>query len=91
MRIVQALLKQSITDGCRAARPARKFPITQYHRQFLCYLKCDSWTPAAKLPDMPRTSAALLRDGLIEVSITAKGKQYCMTQKGAEQLAAPSP
>lgn len=61
----------------------------QYHRQFLNLLRDVDWIASTKLPDTPRTTLALLRNGWIERRSTKTGIECRMTEAGLRELYQP--
>ncbi|MEH2492951.1 hypothetical protein [Bradyrhizobium sp. AZCC 2230] len=61
----------------------------QYHRQFLNHLRDADWIACMKLPDTPRTTLTLLRNGWIEQRATKDGIEYRITKAGLTELSRP--
>jgi hypothetical protein len=61
----------------------------QYHRQFLNLLRDAGWTASTKLPNTPKATLTLLRNGWIERRARKDGAEYRITEVGLTELIRP--
>jgi hypothetical protein len=67
----------------------RKLLFNQYHRQYLDRLRDREWVPYSELPDTPRTTLTLLRNGWMERRSSKDGVEYRITDAGLTELTRP--